>query len=121
MNRLRLGMGSIVVLWAILGVAHGHPATELYIPLGQSPGISNKVTHIGAIDAVDAAGRTITVGSRTVTISEETKIYLDRSALKQKNVTGTFADLRTGRTVEIRYRDAAKKHVARWVKVQVEP
>jgi hypothetical protein len=44
---------------------------------------------------------------------------LDRSKLKQPNETGAFADLRQGRTVEIKYKDPARKHAAEWVKVEI--
>ncbi len=114
-------MGAMVLLLAVLGPAQAHQATELYIPLGQSPGISNKVTHIGAIESVDAQSRSITVSGRTVSIGQETEIYVDRSLLKQRSVTGSFSDLQTGRQVEIRYQDDAARRGARWVKVQIAP
>ena len=113
--------GFAVALWAAMAPALGHQATELYIPLGQSPGISGKVTDIGAIDSVDPQSRTITVGGREVAVARGTRVYLDRSALAQKNAMGSFTDLRPGRQVEIRYLDDAAKRTARWVKVRVEP
>ena len=121
MQGMVITVTATMLLWVVMGVARAHQATEIYIPVGQSPGISNKLTDIGTIDAVDAAARQITVGSRTVAIVADTKIYVDRSLLKVQNLIGQFSDLQPGRTVEVRYQDPARRQVARWVKVQVQP
>ena len=52
-------------------------------------------------------------------ITDKTRIWLDRSKLKQPNVTGGFADLQKGRRVEVKYEDPAQREVADWVKVEV--
>lgn len=114
-----LGLSLIVALLCSLSYAHGQKATEQFIPIGQSPGLSNKYTYIGVIDAVDARQRTVTVGGRAVKITGDTRIWLDRSSLKLSNQIGSFADLREGRKTEIKYADAARKQAAEWVKVQV--
>jgi hypothetical protein len=46
---------------------------------------------------------------------------LDRSRIRRSNVEGSFADLREGRLVEVKYEDAepAEKGRAQWIKVQV--
>lgn len=120
-------------LWSVIGLgiallcasshAHGQKATEQYIPIGQSPGVSQKLTYIGPIQNVDPRGRTITVvepsGPRTVKITERTRIWLDRTKLKSTNLKGSFEDLRKGRRVEVRYADPAQRRIADWVKVEI--
>lgn len=105
-------------------VAHGQLATERFIPIGQSPGLSGKTTYIGSIQAVDAAARTLTVaaaeGALKVRIADRTSIWVDRSLLRQTNAIGTLADLRSGRRVEVKW-DAKVKDVAEWIKVEAAP
>ncbi|HSD44783.1 MAG TPA: hypothetical protein VLD36_23315 [Burkholderiales bacterium] len=112
----------VAMLWAI-SHAHGQKATEQYIPIGQSPGVSQKYSSIGEIADVNAAARTVTIadrgGPRTVRITDKTRIWLDRTKLKQTNLSGSFADLQKGRRVEVKYEDPARRDVADWVKVEV--
>ena len=98
-------------------------ATEMYIPIGQSPGISSKTTVIGTVQALNAAARTVTVagssGAQTFEVTEKTRIWLDKSALRQANQGGSLADLRQGRRVEVKPLPAGAKSGADWIKVQV--
>lgn len=123
---MRIVLTIFGVVFAVLGMtlhAHGQKATERYIPLGQSPGVSQKVTSIGEIADVDEPKRTVTIlepsGRRTVSITDSTRIWLDRTRIKQTNLTGTFADLQKGRRIEVKYRDAQTRQVADWVKVEI--
>ncbi len=113
-----LGIGLTAVWLCSVSYAHAQKATEQFIPIGQSPGMSNKYTYIGVIDDADAQQRTITAGARTIKITAQTRIWLDRSALQSSNQAGTFADLQKGRTVEIKYDDPARPQTADWIKVQ---
>ena len=123
MRALLSGAAFLVASVAALPPAHAQKATEQFIPLGQSPGLSGKLTSIGEIAEADARERTLTVvetaGPRTVKITEKTRIFLDRSKLKQTNLTGTFADLQKGRRVEVKYEDPVLKQAADWVKVEI--
>jgi hypothetical protein len=119
MRALFLGIGLITALLCSISYAHGQRATERYIPIGQSPGISNKYTYIGVVEAVDPQQRTVTAAGHTVQITDETRIWLDRSLQKLSNERGGFDDLQKGRKVEIKYADAVQPQVAQWVKVQV--
>jgi hypothetical protein len=98
-------------------------ATERYIPIGQSPGISGKHSSIGALSNVDARTRLITIadaaGPKTVRITDTTRIWLDRSKLRQSNTTGKFADLVKGRRVEVKYQYPGDGKIAEWVKVEI--
>ena len=115
----------IALVIAALGAstpAFGHPATERFIPIGQSPGVSNKLTVVGTVQRVDPAARSITVvgssGAVTVRIQDKTRIWLDRTKLKKTNLDASFADLALGRTVEVRFVDPGRKQIADWVKVE---
>jgi hypothetical protein len=85
--------------------------------------VSQKYTSIGAIAAVNAAARTVTIadpsGPRTVRVTDGTRIWLDRTKMKQTNLSGSFADLQVGRRAEVKYADAARD-AAEWVKVEVD-
>jgi hypothetical protein len=120
-----------IVLFVTVSVLGGiSPAqcekmTEMFIPIGQSPGLSGKVSIIGRIEAVNLQGQTITVvdpsGSHTARITEQTKIWLDRSKQGLSNQKGSFADLREGLTVEVNYEkpDGREGAEAEWIKVQI--
>jgi hypothetical protein len=103
--------------------AHGQQATERYIPLGQSPGISGTQSDNGEIAAVNARAGTFTVtgpdGPRTVKVTDRTRIWLDRSQQGATNTVGTVSDLQAGRRVEVRYVDASTRQNADWIKVAV--
>ena len=111
----------VAALMAGVSFAHGQNQTERYIPIGQSPGVSGKSTWIGTVEATDPKARTITVaaadGRYTVTVTERTRIWLDRSQLKQTALGGSYGDLRPGRRVEVKYGDAKGERIAEWIKV----
>ncbi len=119
MRTLFLGIGVVTALLCSMSYAHGQKATEQFIPIGQSPGISHKFTYIGVIEAVNPQQRTVTAAGHTVRITEQTRIWLDNSLRRLSNQAGSFGDLQKGRKVEIKYADSAQPQVAQWVKVQV--
>ena len=119
---LAAGLMAIALLCAISG-AHAQKATERYIPIGRSPGLSGKYTSIGTIAEVNASDQTMTMadstGSHTMQISKQTRIWLDRTGLKQSNTTGSFADLQKGRRIEVKYLDHDRRQKADWIKVEI--
>ena len=123
MRLLLNGVGVALALVGAASPAYSQKATEQYIPIGQSPGLSGEYTYIGAIAQVAASNQTITVadsaGPHTVKISKSTRIWVDRSKLKQSNVSGTFSDLQPGRRVEVKYVDPERRDAAAWVKVEI--
>jgi len=123
MRALLTGIGVAVALLGAISNAHAQKETERYIPLGQSPGVSQKYTSIGEIADVDQQKQMVTIvepaGRRTVKITEKTRVWLDRTKLKQANLTGSFADLQKGRRVEVKYQDPERRQVADWVKVEI--
>lgn len=108
---------------ALAGVASAQRATEQFIPVGKSPGVSGTSAYMGSILAVDVARRTVTVrgarGETAIKVSQSTRIWLDRSGQRQPATVGTLADLQVGWTVEVKYLDPAKKEGAEWIKVAV--
>ncbi len=107
----------------IFGVSalQGQESTEQFIPIGKSPGMSGMYSMIGEVVSVNTQDRTVVVrndeGSRTIRITDDTRIWLDRSQLQQAATTGSVADLQVGRTVEIKYVDYEAKENADWIKV----
>jgi hypothetical protein len=120
---LRSGLVALAAAAALLWVpaaVEGQMMTEQFIPIGQSPGLSSTDTAIGEIEAVDAAARTIILGGRSIAVTARTRIWLDRSALRQTNTAGGFADLRRGRRAEVKYEDKTRRETAEWIKVVPE-
>ena len=113
----------IALLLAGASYAHGQKQTERYIPVGQSPGLSGKVTGIGVIETANAASRTITVARGaerwTVRLTDQTRIWLDRSRMKLTALDGSFADLQPGRRVEVMPDGGKPGAPAAWIKVEM--
>ena len=125
---LRFIMGVVAIsllLWGGTPYAHGQKTTEMFIPIGQSPGQSGRVTIVGTIETVDASNRTIVVsgesGQWNAQVTERTHIWLDRSKLGLPNQYGKFTDLQQGRLVEVKYVGGERRNEgpAEWIKVEV--
>ena len=114
-----------IILYTLLPaaatIAHAQRTTERYIPLGQSPGLSGKVTVIGTVGAVDGGDRSLAVqsgaGTQHVKLTNATRMWLDRSAAQQPTLSATMADLRPGRRVEVKFTDDNNRTVADWIKI----
>lgn len=95
-----------------------HPATELYIPIGKSPGVSNVKSYIGRIQSLRETDNgflmTVEDAVSRIDVDESTKIYVD-TGRGRKNRIGTREDCEVGRTVEV-YLHASG--IAYWVKVR---
>jgi hypothetical protein len=106
--------------------AHAQKATEVLIPIGQSPGVSGITSVIGVIASCDPAKGTLTISTEkeqhTATLTEETKIYLDRSASKQGGVLGSPSDCQKGRRSEVKYVYEGGKRTPRvdWIKIKTD-
>ena len=103
--------------------ASAQKTTEIFIPIGKSPGLSGEYTKIGEIEAVSAQDQTITMsdaaGSYTLQVSEGCSIWLDKSQMKSTNHVGSFSDLVTGRMVEVKYKGNDPEGDVEWIKVQI--
>ena len=120
--RSMVGIPALLIALYAAVPAQAHMATERYIPIGQSPGVSHVLTEVGKIEAVDAARQSITVatpsGILVIGIQAQSKIWLDRTRLMQSNLVGGFADLKSGSTVEVKFVDRNRKKFADWVKIE---
>jgi hypothetical protein len=114
--------GVLMACLAGLPVANAQKTTEQFIPLGQSPGLSGEQTLMGRIEAADAVSRSVTLVMEerraTITVTESTRIWLDRSLLRLPNVEGTMADLVPGRLTEVKLTPPNRQE-AEWIKVEV--
>jgi hypothetical protein len=124
-GEMKISVFLAVVLFgwlACLPAANAQKATEQFIPIGQSPGLSGEQTLIGRIEAADPVARTVIVAMEekreTVVVTESTRIWLDRSPLRLPNVKGSLADLVPGRMTEVKLA-APDRQVAEWIKVEV--
>ncbi len=122
--RTPLSVLATLAVLLLTGTAHAQKATEIYIPIGKSPGLSGKTTAIGTIENVSYDDNTMTVrGPRrtwSVKIEACTNIWIDRSRIRRTNLYGTVADCRQGRLVEIKFTNDQPRDGAtcEWVKVQ---
>ncbi len=113
-----------IICFLVLGTfsAHAEKSTELYIPIGQSPGLSGEYTVLGKIDQVNLQNQTLKMsgasGSYTVKLTESTSIYLDRSKVMRTNTYGTLVDCKVGDTVEVKFKDDSRNKPLEWIKVE---
>jgi hypothetical protein len=113
-----------IICTMMIGVfsAQAEKTTELYIPIGQSPGVSGEYTVMGKIDQVDSQNQTIKMsgpsGSYTVKLTKHTSIYLDRSQVKRPNTYGTLSDCHAGNLVEVKFEENSPNKPVEWIKVQ---
>jgi hypothetical protein len=119
MNHLRRALSCLAL--GLASIAQGQQATERFVPLGQSPGLSGIATLIGTIGAVDGGNASLAVqsgaGSRAVKLTRTTRIWLDRSAAGQPTLVATMADLRPGQRIEVKFTDASNRTTADWIKI----
>ena len=115
---------ALTALLTCSAAAWGQKATEIYIPVGQSPGLSGKHTLMGRIQSLNPADRSMTVtdaagAATTVRLNPQAQLWLDRSKLKQPNRKADYADYRQGMAVEVKYvKNERNAGVVEWVKVQ---
>jgi hypothetical protein len=118
-------MRKLLLLLLVGAAADAQKATEVYIPIGKSPGLSGKATVIGMCTGVAGDGPAVTVRAREKTwigdVTPETEIYLDRSRQRLPNRRGTAKDLRAGCLMEIKYKDTVPREgrgACEWIKVR---
>lgn len=109
--------------FGLLNRGNAQEATEQFIPIGESPGVSGEESYLGECVAYDAEDHLLRMqgntGTRSIRITENTRIWLDRSPIGESNIVGDPGDLVPGRRVEVRYADPDNKEVADWVKVEI--
>jgi hypothetical protein len=122
-NRLSLVLALLVATPAFCLPAAAQKATEQFIPVGQSPGLSDRETLRGRVESANAARGALTVatadGLHEVNVTDTTRIWMDRTNLGEPNVPGTLADCEPNRTIEVKLEPGSE--TAEWVKVQMVP
>ncbi len=112
-----------ILCWASYGI-YAQKETEVFIPLGKSPGVSGKYSVMGKVGTVNTVDSTITIAqdatNKTIKITAGTEIYLDKSKLKLTNKKGSFADIKEGLMVEAKYKNNKPDGLIEWLKVQLE-
>lgn len=92
--------------------------TEVYIPIGESPGVSDGDSIIGTISDIEYDDYTMTVSAsgktHTVRMTPDTRYYIDRSDDKEQSETGDFDDCREGQRIEAYVDDDGD---AIWIKI----
>ena len=116
-------VGVAIALLTGLSAAWAQKATERFIPIGQSPGLSGEYTKIGSIESVSVQEQTVMMsdpsGGYSVRMAEDTQIWLDKSKLGATNEVGTVSDLMAGRRIEVKYKDNDPNAAAEWIKVEM--
>ncbi len=111
------------VLMAASPVGVSHEATERYIPIGKSPGVSGKTSYRGVVESRNDAQHSVRMraadGAESIRIDERTQIYLDRTSQGKTNLRGTYADCQPGREIEVKYIDNDPSKPAQWIKIRM--
>ena len=116
-------IAATLLMSSLLGTSliHAQQAAEQFIPIGYSPGISDKYSFIGKIIDVDQETHTIVVdsnrGQQVIKVTHMTRIWLDRSKVKRTNIVGSYSDCEVGREVEVMH-DHDDESVADWIKIE---
>ncbi len=117
-------VGIFIIVFAMVPVIPAEKATELYIPIGKSPGLSGKYSAAGRIEQVDYKKNMLTMSSGSssypVMVTDRTLIFLDRRKLGQANLYGSFADCKKGMMIEVRFEKDERSRPAEWIKLEVE-
>jgi len=117
-------MGILIILLALVTITPAEKETELYIPIGQSPGLSGKYAAMGKIEQVNYPQNTLTMSSGsetyTVKVSKRTQVYLDRSKMGQPNIYGRFSDCKQGMMIEVRFEQDERGRPAEWIKLEMQ-
>lgn len=121
--RNKIFMSMLVLICAMFAIStgYGQQSSEQYIPIGQSPGISNKTSIIGKIIEVKRADQSLVVesnnGRKTVKVTASTRFWLDRSKNKQSSLVSSYSDCEVGRTIEIKFKGEGQT-IADWIKIE---
>ena len=123
MLRYAIVIGVTFVLIGTVPHASAQKTTEIFIPIGKSPGLSGEHTKMGSIETLNVTDQTVTMsdaeGSYTIQVAEGCSIWLDKSKMKLTNQVGSFSDLVAGRLVEVKFKDNDPEHGVEWIKVEI--
>ena len=114
------------LLIAAAPIVSAQRATEMFVPIGQSAGLSGKHTLLARVQAVNVADRSLTLTqdatTQTVKVGTATPVWIDRSKQQQSNSAGTLADAKPGMMAEVKFvKNSRSGGEAEWVKLQNLP
>jgi hypothetical protein len=113
----------LLMALAVLPISKAQQTTEKFIPIGMSPGVSNKVSFQGEISGTDRVAKSFSIrvddSSKTFSVTPSTHIWLDRSKVRKPSIDGSFDNLETGRWIEIRY-NSDDPTLADWIKIETQ-
>ena len=124
-KRIKIILVTITLVW-IYSFSHAQKSTEVYIPVGKSPGISGKYSTIGRVEAINLTDSTITItiagelGSHSIKCAKDTKIWVDKTTIKQFNKGGNLIDIKIGSIIETKYKGNKSDASVEWIKIQIE-
>lgn len=122
-KRIKIILVTIILAW-IYSYSNAQKSTEVYIPVGKSPGVSGKYATIGRVEAINLADSTITIagelGSHTIKCGKDTKIWIDRTKIKQFNEGANLVDIKIGSIIESKYKGNKSDALVEWIKIQIE-
>lgn len=106
---------------AIPQLAQSQKTTEVYIPIGSSPGVSTTESLIGTISRLDYEARSIELvardGSKTIYVDDKTVYYVDRSAYGKMSAAGDMSDCKVGLVIEV---FGADNDAVQWIKIKAK-
>lgn len=124
MFRILMKAGTTIFLLGMIQSVSAQKATEIYIPVGQSPGLSGEYTTLGKVNTVNIQKQTISMSdaerSYELKITDSTQIWLDRSRLKLSNQMGSMKDIKEGMLAEVKYQKNERGGAVEWIKLQLE-
>lgn len=114
-----------MILWLItFSYCPAQKSTEMFIPVGQSPGLSGKYTVLGTVENFNAQDSILTLstdaGNKVIKIKGQPKIWLDFSKLKSPNKNGTLNHVQIGLLVELKYTANKIDSTTDWIKIQMK-
>jgi len=124
-KRIKIILLTITLVW-IYSFSIAQKSTEIYIPVGKSPGISGKYSTIGRVEAINLTDSTITItiagelGNHTIKCAKDTKIWVDKSSIKQFNKDANLIDIKIGSIIETKYKGNKSDALVEWIKIQIE-
>ncbi len=119
---MRTALIAALASLALAGAAAAHPATEQFVPIGESPGPGVVQGTAAPVAEPTAGGPTIVGVERDGTelgayvVTEQTRVDIDRSAERLPSLVGTLDDVQPGRVIEVRVNPETR--AAEWIKVR---
>jgi hypothetical protein len=112
------------ILFCISNDLFAQKETEVFIPVGKSPGVSGTYSVIAKVETINLQDSIITLrrdtGIISIRISPGTDVYLDKSKLKLTSTKGACSSIKPGMLVEVKFVDNKPTGQIEWCKVQIE-